>query len=204
MHLHSWISTRMSDINKNLKASCWAHSDMADKLDNSDWKDPQRSPCCSVTPFGPGSLVTFCDATLTATVTGGVCDLCLTNGPFIILCATSMSPVFIALYFKLNPQQCSSITVAHDLYGGWGLGPREGSVWLLDCQLKEKRQFWTVSASLDHVSYWLSRLNLIHCIQFFFYWEDSTAMWPNCWHLQTVLYLIILGPKCCVFFTPFR
>lgn len=36
------------------------------------------------------------------------------------------SPVFIALYFKLNPQRCPSIMVARDLYRGWWLGPRAG------------------------------------------------------------------------------
>lgn len=60
--------------------------------------------------------MSLCDATVTDTVRGGACDLCLTNGSFIIPYATNMNPVFIALYFKLNPQQCSSIMVAHDLY----------------------------------------------------------------------------------------
>ena len=55
-------------------------------------------------------------------------DLCLTNGSFIIPRATSMSPVFIALYFKLHSQQCTSIMVTRDLYWRWWLGPGEVDV----------------------------------------------------------------------------
>lgn len=76
-----------------------------------------RDPLCPPPLSTPLLLshVTVCDAMVTATVRGGACDLCLTNGSFIIPSATSMSPVFIALYFKLNPQQHPSIMVAHDL-----------------------------------------------------------------------------------------
>lgn len=110
---------------------CLNLSDMADKQDSSDTEKPLRGWCRPVTLFGPLSHVAVCDVTLTATVRGGVCDLCLTNGSFIILRATSMSPVFIALYFKLNPQQCPSIMVAHDLYWRWWRGPGEGRAQVL-------------------------------------------------------------------------
>lgn len=137
---HIWILTTMSDIHDNLadslRSSPYCHpigmclnlSDMADEQDSSDREEPLWSRCRPVTLIGLLSHVTVCDAMVTTTVRGGACDLCLTNGSFIIPCATSMSPVFIALYFKLNPQQCPSIMVAHDLYWRWWLGPREGSV----------------------------------------------------------------------------
>lgn len=76
------------------------------------------------------------DAVVTATVTGGASDLCLTNGCFII----PSKPVFIALYFKLNPQRCPSIMVARDLYWGWWLGPRDGGVRLLNRPPHQRRQ----------------------------------------------------------------
>lgn len=149
----------MSDIQNNLRHS-WRSfpyrqplgmylnlTDMADKQDSSDTEEPLRSWCHPVTLFGPPSHVSVCDAMVTTTVTGGACDLCLTNGSFIIPHATTTSPVFIALYFKLNPQQCPSIMVAHDLYWRWWLGPREGSVWILSGLPYLKRQFlWTRSA----------------------------------------------------------
>jgi len=71
------------------------------------------SPCHHLWPL---VRVTGSEAMATDTLMGGACDLCLTNGSFIAPAATSTSPVFIALYFKLNPQQCPSITVARDLY----------------------------------------------------------------------------------------
>lgn len=159
MHLNFWILTTMSDIQNNLRHS-WRSfpyrqplgmylnlTDMADKQDSSDTEEPLRSWCHPVTLFGPPSHVSVCDAMVTTTVTGGACDLCLTNGSFIIPHATTTSPVFIALYFKLNPQQCPSIMVAHDLYWRWWLGPREGSVWVLSGLPYLKRQFlWTRSA----------------------------------------------------------
>ena len=43
-------------------------------------------------------------------------------------CATSMNPVFIALYFRLNSQHCPSIMVAHDLYLRWCLSPEKKAV----------------------------------------------------------------------------
>lgn len=162
MNLHFWILTTMSDVHNNLidswrsfpylrpKGMCLNPSDIADKQDSSDGEEPLWSRCRPVTLFGPLSHVTVCDAMVTATVKGGACDLCLTNGSFIIPRATSMSPVFIALYFKLNPQQCPSIMVAHDLYWRWWLGPGEGSVQVLSSLPHQKRQFlWTMAAISD-------------------------------------------------------
>lgn len=159
MHLNFWILTTMSDIHNNLIDSWRSFPycqpigmclNLADKQDSSDGEEPLWSWCRPVTLFGPLSHVTVCDAMVTATVTGGDRDLCLTNGSFIICCATSMSPVFIALYFKLNPQQCPSIMVAHDLYWRWWLGPGEGSVQVLSGLPHQRRQFlWTTSAVSD-------------------------------------------------------
>lgn len=153
MHLNFWILTTMSDIHNNLRDSwrsfpyrppvglCLNLSDMVDKQDSSDREEPLWVWCRPVTLFGPSSHATVCDATVTETVTGGACDLCLTNGSFIIPCATSMSSVFIALYFKLNPQQYPSIMVAHDLYWRWWLGHGEGSVQVLSSHTRRDTFF---------------------------------------------------------------
>lgn len=102
-----------SPLSSARRYTCLNLTDMADKQDSSDREDPMSS----VSPSDPLWPPALChDATVTATVTGGACDLCLTNGSFIIVCATGMSPVFIALYFKLIPQWCPSIMVTHDLY----------------------------------------------------------------------------------------
>lgn len=135
---------------------CLNLSDMADKQDSSDIEKPLRGWCRPVTLFGPLSHVAVCDVTLTATVRGGVCDLCLTNGSFIIPRATSMSPVFIALYFKLNPRQCPSIMVARDLYWRWWRGPGEGSVQVLSRPTylppEETVFFFSTMSAISHIS----------------------------------------------------
>lgn len=58
---------------------------------------------------------------LTAAVRGGANDLCLTNGSFIIPSATSMRPVFIALYFKLNHSSAHPSWSPLTFTGGDGL-----------------------------------------------------------------------------------
>lgn len=51
--------------------------------------------------------------------------------------------MFIALYFKLNPQRCPSIMVARDLYWGWWLGPTEGGAHLFKKAASPEETVWS-------------------------------------------------------------
>lgn len=126
-------------------------------------------------------LVPCCDAMVTGTVTGGACDLCLTNGCFIIPRATSMGPVFMALYFRLNPQQCPSITVARDLYWRWWLGLEEERAQVLSRLMHRKswHRLWTMAHTVSHISNGKWSLTFLNCkhlrLRFVHDWIRSPA-----------------------------
>lgn len=134
MHVNFWMLTAASDIQQlqrllelgPLSRSRRARSLLTKPINDAapterNLSAGRRRP--PATLFWP--LVPPRTPSVTAAVTGGACDLCLTNGRFIIPSATSTGLVFMALYFRLNPQRRPSIMVTSDLYWRWRLGLEE-------------------------------------------------------------------------------